>query len=62
MIDECNNALCVKSVRIRSYSGPYFPTFGQNTDQNNSEYGRFSRSDMNMIYGMTNVSFIISHR
>ena len=52
---------CVKSVRIRSYSGPYFPAYGQNTerygvsqlylvqmrenaDQNNSEYGHFSRS------------------
>ena len=23
---------CVKSVRIRSYSGLYFPTFGLNTD------------------------------
>ena len=22
---------CVKNVRIRSYSGPYFPTFGLNT-------------------------------
>ena len=36
---------CVKTVRIRSYSGPYFPAFGLNTDQNNSEYGHFSRSD-----------------
>ena len=24
----------VKSVRIRSYSGPHFPTFGLNTDRN----------------------------
>ena len=32
---------CVKSVRIRSYSGPHFPAFGLNTDQNNSEYGHF---------------------
>ena len=23
---------CVKSVRIRSYSGPYFPAFGLNTE------------------------------
>ena len=37
---------CVKSVLIRSYSGPHFPAFGQNTevrmqenaDQNNYEY------------------------
>ena len=24
---------CVKSVRIRSYSGPYFPTFGLNMER-----------------------------
>ena len=24
---------CVKSVRIRSFSGPYFPTFGLNTER-----------------------------
>ena len=35
---------CMKSVCIRSYSGPYFPAFGLNTDQNNSEYGHFLRS------------------
>ena len=29
-----------KIVRIRIYSGPYFPAFGLNTDQNNSEYGK----------------------
>ena len=28
---------CVKNVRIRSYSSPYFPAFGLHTDQNNSE-------------------------
>ena len=31
----------MKSVHIRSYSGPYFPAFGLN----NSEYGYFLRSD-----------------
>ena len=34
---------CVKSVRIRSYSGLCFSAFGLNTDQNNSEYGHFQR-------------------
>ena len=34
----------VKSVRIRSFSGPYFPAFGLNTDETNSEYGHFLRS------------------
>ena len=24
---------CVKKVRIRSYSGPYFPAFGLNTER-----------------------------
>ena len=35
----------VQSVRIRSYSGPQSPAFGLNTNQNNSEYEHFSRSD-----------------
>ena len=46
---------CIKSVRIQSYSGPYFPPFGlrispysfriwENPHQNNFEYGHFSRS------------------
>ena len=34
----------VKSVNIRNYSGPYYPAFGLNTDQNNSEYGHFLHS------------------
>ena len=57
---------CVKSVRIRSYSGPYFPALGlntdryevcddvrirENTDQNNSEYKHFSRSDNHNVDG-----------
>ena len=45
--------LCVKNVRIRSYSGQHIYTFGLNTerylmrenaDQNNSEYGHLLRS------------------
>ena len=54
---------CVKSLRIRSCSGPHFPALRLNTereilrispysvrmrenvDQDNSEYGHFSRSD-----------------
>ena len=35
---------CVKSVRIRRYSGPHFLAFGLNEDQNNSDYGHFLRS------------------
>ena len=32
---------CGKIVRIRSFSGPYFPEYGLNMDQKNSEYGHF---------------------
>ena len=35
--------LSVKSVRIRSYSGPYLIWMLKSTDQSNSEYGHFSR-------------------
>ena len=35
----------VKSVRIRSFSGPYFLAFGLNTDLKNSEYGQFLCSE-----------------
>ena len=49
----------VKSVRIRSYSGPYFPVSAhrissfsvrmwKNTDQNNSDYGHILRSGFNL--------------
>ena len=38
---------CVKSVRIRSYSGPYSVRMQENTDQNISEYGHLLRSDGN---------------
>ena len=33
----------VKNVCILSYFGPYFPTIGLNKDQDNFEYGHFSR-------------------
>ena len=32
------NDHCIKRVRIRSYSGPYFPAFGVNTG-NAGKYG-----------------------
>ena len=35
---------CIKNVLIRSFSGPYFLSFGLNTDQKDSEYGYFPRS------------------
>ena len=54
---------CVKRGRIRSYSGPYFPTFGlnaeryevsvqmrENAEQNNFKYGHFSRSKIYSLW------------
>ena len=35
---------CVKSVHIRSYSGPHFPTIGLNTRKYGPEHGNFSCS------------------
>ena len=35
---------CVKSVRFRSFSGPYSVRMRENTDQKNAEYGHFSCS------------------
>ena len=42
--DLLNKLRCIKSVRIRRFSGLYFPAFRLNTDQKNSENGHFSRS------------------
>ena len=54
---------CLKSVRIRSFSGPYFPAFRlnilylsvsvrmrENTNQKYSKYGHISRCDINVDY------------
>ena len=35
---------CMKSVRIRSFSGPFFAAFRLNTSEKNSGYEHFSRS------------------
>ena len=40
---------CFKTVRIRSYSDPYFLAFELNTDQHNSEYGHSLSSDAPLI-------------
>ena len=36
---------CAKSVCVRIHSGPHFSIFGLNTDQNNSKYRLFLRSE-----------------
>ena len=43
----------VKSVRIRSYSGPYSVRMRENADQNNSKYGHFLRSGMCGMWRMS---------
>ena len=42
---KCSCIHYVKSVRIRNYSGPYSVRMQENTDQNNTDYGHFSRSE-----------------
>ena len=52
---------CVKSGRIRSYSGPYSAQMRENTDQNNSEYQQLLRSVSYMtlwLYMTIIVSFL----
>ena len=44
MFLSVKSELGLKTVHIRSYSGPYFSAFGLNADQNNSEYGHFLHS------------------
>ena len=41
---QCLEWHCVKIVVIWSFSCPYFPAFGLNTDHKNSEYGLFLHS------------------
>ena len=38
MTHNCTNTHCVKSVRVRNYSGPYFPAFGLNTEKCSGKY------------------------
>ena len=40
----------MKSVCIRSFSGPYFPAFRLNTDEKNSEYRHFSSSGLEFYF------------
>ena len=40
-LQQQDNRHCVKSIRIRSFSGPYLVRMRENTDQKNSEYEYF---------------------
>ena len=42
--------ISLNSVHIRSFFGPYFPTFGLNKDQRNSKYRHFSSSTYEETY------------
>ena len=33
LMNDVSNLHCVKTVRVRSYSGPYIPAFGLNTER-----------------------------
>ena len=44
MLINLNWSHWVKSVRIRSYAGPYSTRIRENTDQDSSEYGHVLRS------------------
>ena len=57
-------AHCVKSVRIRSFSDPYFPAFRLNTDQKTSEYESVSRSGNNLFktFNTFNLLNVFSYR
>ena len=44
----------MKSVRIGRFSGPYSVQMGENTDQKNSEYRRFSRSEHHIVTNQQN--------
>ena len=50
---------CVKSVRIRSYFGTYSGRIPENTDQNNSKYGHFSRSDVDRYTSIFKKSLLL---
>ena len=52
---------CLKNVRILSYSGPYSVRMLENADQNNSEYGHFSRSGDLVSYYNINIFFLNNH-
>ena len=49
IIFDGSSCHCVKSVRIRSYFGPYSVRIRENTDPNNSQYGHVSRSVSQII-------------
>ena len=36
-----NGDHCVESIRIRNYSGPYFPAFGLNTERFSPNAGKY---------------------
>ena len=53
---------CVKSVRIRSYSGPHFPAFGLNTERCGVCGKMLTRTTPNMVtFYAVYIMFYIFH-
>ena len=52
-----DTAHCVKSVHIRSFSGPYSVQIRENTDQKNSKYGDSSRSGNGAVSKFIAINF-----
>ena len=52
----------VKSVRIRSYSGPYSVRMKKNTGQNNSDYGHFARNVGLSCQSVISLRFLLTSR
>ena len=51
----------MKSVRIRSYFGPYFLAFGLNTDQSNSNTDTIHAVNAKVIIPFEATLFILQH-
>ena len=54
------NIHCTKSVRIWSFSGPYFPAFELNTDQKNSNMDTFHA--VIVTHGLTDPEILLFYK
>ena len=63
IIANLHHQHCAKSVRIVGYSGPCSVRMRENTDQNNSEYGHFSRNEptTETFENIDCISFLLSN-
>ena len=54
------NKHCLKSLQIRSFSGPYSVQIRENTEQKNSVFGPFLRSEIH-CFNYINITFYITN-